>query len=134
VGAQMRSAVRDVAKHFPTAIVSGRCRDKVHCLRHLSRRRKHSTRSHMLINLAFFFLLLRCRCAISSVSRSSTTPAAMAWTSRDQAPMYARSTPHRHLNSLGPPSPSLWLIVVHFLIRICSPSRSCANLQASSSP
>lgn len=27
---QMRAAVRDVAKHFPTAIVSGRCRDKVH--------------------------------------------------------------------------------------------------------
>uniref|UniRef100_A0A453PJ52 Trehalose 6-phosphate phosphatase n=1 Tax=Aegilops tauschii subsp. strangulata TaxID=200361 RepID=A0A453PJ52_AEGTS len=26
----MREAVRDVAKHFPTAIVSGRCRDKVH--------------------------------------------------------------------------------------------------------
>nr|CAB3504063.1 unnamed protein product [Digitaria exilis] len=25
----MRAAVRDVAKHFPTAIVSGRCRDKV---------------------------------------------------------------------------------------------------------
>uniref|UniRef100_A0A453PJ56 Trehalose 6-phosphate phosphatase n=1 Tax=Aegilops tauschii subsp. strangulata TaxID=200361 RepID=A0A453PJ56_AEGTS len=24
----MREAVRDVAKHFPTAIVSGRCRDK----------------------------------------------------------------------------------------------------------
>jgi hypothetical protein len=30
----MRAAVRDVAKHFPTSIVSGRCRDKVHCLRH----------------------------------------------------------------------------------------------------
>jgi len=26
---QMRMAVRSVAKHFPTAIVSGRCRDKV---------------------------------------------------------------------------------------------------------
>uniref|UniRef100_A0ACD5ZJV8 Uncharacterized protein n=1 Tax=Avena sativa TaxID=4498 RepID=A0ACD5ZJV8_AVESA len=26
----MRAAVRDVAKHFPTAIVSGRCRDKVY--------------------------------------------------------------------------------------------------------
>ncbi|CAM0944115.1 unnamed protein product [Alopecurus aequalis] len=26
----MRAAVRDVATHFPTAIVSGRCRDKVH--------------------------------------------------------------------------------------------------------
>jgi len=25
----MRRAVRSVAKHFPTAIVSGRCRDKV---------------------------------------------------------------------------------------------------------
>jgi hypothetical protein len=34
--AQMRAAVRDVAKHFPTSIVSGRCRDKVHCLRHYS--------------------------------------------------------------------------------------------------
>lgn len=29
---QMRAAVRDVAKLFPTAIVSGRCRDKVHSL------------------------------------------------------------------------------------------------------
>lgn len=29
---QMRRAVRSVAKHFPTAIVSGRCRDKVHTL------------------------------------------------------------------------------------------------------
>jgi trehalose 6-phosphate phosphatase len=27
---QMRDAVRSVAQHFPTAIVSGRCRDKVH--------------------------------------------------------------------------------------------------------
>jgi hypothetical protein len=27
---QMRDAVRGVAEHFPTAIVSGRCRDKVH--------------------------------------------------------------------------------------------------------
>jgi trehalose-6-phosphatase len=27
--AQMRAAVREVAKTFPTAIVSGRCRDKV---------------------------------------------------------------------------------------------------------
>ncbi|XP_068650533.1 probable trehalose-phosphate phosphatase C [Aristolochia californica] len=26
----MRSAVRDVAEHFPTAIISGRCRDKVY--------------------------------------------------------------------------------------------------------
>lgn len=26
----MREAVRRVAEHFPTAIVSGRCRDKVH--------------------------------------------------------------------------------------------------------
>jgi hypothetical protein len=26
---QMRMAVRSVAKQFPTAIVSGRCRDKV---------------------------------------------------------------------------------------------------------
>jgi hypothetical protein len=30
VGEQMRAAVRDVATYFPTAIVSGRCRDKVH--------------------------------------------------------------------------------------------------------
>jgi len=29
---QMRQAVRDVAKYFPTAIVSGRCRAKVHFL------------------------------------------------------------------------------------------------------
>lgn len=29
---QMRAAVRDVARYFPTAIVSGRCRDKVHSL------------------------------------------------------------------------------------------------------
>ncbi|GMH00131.1 hypothetical protein Nepgr_001970 [Nepenthes gracilis] len=27
---EMRAAVREVAKHFPTAIVSGRCRDKVY--------------------------------------------------------------------------------------------------------
>lgn len=27
---EMRSAVREVAKHFPTAIVTGRCRDKVY--------------------------------------------------------------------------------------------------------
>lgn len=27
--AQMRSAVGEVARHFPTAIISGRCRDKV---------------------------------------------------------------------------------------------------------
>lgn len=27
---QMREAVRDVARYFPTAIVSGRCRAKVH--------------------------------------------------------------------------------------------------------
>lgn len=27
---QMREAVRDVAKYFPTAIVTGRCRAKVH--------------------------------------------------------------------------------------------------------
>lgn len=26
---EMRSALRDVAKHFPTAIITGRCRDKV---------------------------------------------------------------------------------------------------------
>lgn len=26
----MRDAVRDIASYFPTAIVSGRCRDKVH--------------------------------------------------------------------------------------------------------
>ena len=43
----MRAAVRDVAKHFPTAIVSGRCRDKVHCLRHSSQRRKHLTSSRV---------------------------------------------------------------------------------------
>jgi hypothetical protein len=30
VSPQMREAVRGVAEHFPTAIVSGRCRDKVH--------------------------------------------------------------------------------------------------------
>jgi trehalose 6-phosphate phosphatase len=46
-GPQMRAAVRDVAKHFPTAIVSGRCRDKVHCLRHSSQRRKHLTSSRV---------------------------------------------------------------------------------------
>lgn len=27
---QMREAVREVARHFPTAIVSGRCTEKVH--------------------------------------------------------------------------------------------------------
>jgi hypothetical protein len=31
---QMRMAVRSVAKHFPTAIVSGRCRDKVPTTQH----------------------------------------------------------------------------------------------------
>jgi hypothetical protein len=31
---QMRMAVRSVAKQFPTAIVSGRCRDKVRCSDH----------------------------------------------------------------------------------------------------
>jgi hypothetical protein len=35
VGEQMRAAVRDVATYFPTAIVSGRCRDKVHFTDHL---------------------------------------------------------------------------------------------------
>lgn len=30
--AQMRSAVGEVARHFPTAIISGRCRDKVKLL------------------------------------------------------------------------------------------------------
>jgi trehalose 6-phosphate phosphatase len=33
---QMRDAVRGVAEHFPTAIVSGRCRDKVHSVPNLS--------------------------------------------------------------------------------------------------
>ncbi|XP_059289616.1 probable trehalose-phosphate phosphatase F isoform X2 [Lycium ferocissimum] len=32
ISADMRSAVRDVAKHFPTAIISGRSRDKVYQL------------------------------------------------------------------------------------------------------
>uniref|UniRef100_M1B2X5 Trehalose-6-phosphate synthase n=1 Tax=Solanum tuberosum TaxID=4113 RepID=M1B2X5_SOLTU len=32
ISAEMRSAVRDVAKHFPTAIISGRSRDKVYQL------------------------------------------------------------------------------------------------------
>jgi trehalose 6-phosphate phosphatase len=36
----MRAAVRDVAKHFPTAIVSGRCRDKVHYCLHLRPRNR----------------------------------------------------------------------------------------------
>jgi hypothetical protein len=35
-------------------------------------------------DLVFFILACR-RCATSSASRSSTTPAATAWTSRDQA-------------------------------------------------
>lgn len=30
-GFQMRAAVKSVAKYFPTAIVTGRCIDKVHC-------------------------------------------------------------------------------------------------------
>lgn len=30
VSNQMRATVRDVARYFPTAIVTGRCRDKVH--------------------------------------------------------------------------------------------------------
>ncbi|XP_042506192.1 trehalose-phosphate phosphatase B-like isoform X2 [Macadamia integrifolia] len=30
ISEEMRSAVRDVAEHFPTAIISGRCRDKVY--------------------------------------------------------------------------------------------------------
>lgn len=29
---QMREAVRDVAKYFPTAIVTGRCTEKVHLI------------------------------------------------------------------------------------------------------
>ncbi|KAL5059987.1 hypothetical protein RYX36_031591, partial [Vicia faba] len=28
---KMRGTLRDVAKHFPTAIVTGRCRDKESC-------------------------------------------------------------------------------------------------------
>ncbi|RZR94627.1 hypothetical protein BHM03_00023371 [Ensete ventricosum] len=37
IGIQMRETVRDAARHFPTAIVSGRCRDKVHsCFSYLA--------------------------------------------------------------------------------------------------
>ena len=46
---QMRDAVRGVAQHFPTAIVSGRCRDKVHS--------SANNKSHFLLPGSS-----RCRC------------------------------------------------------------------------
>jgi hypothetical protein len=44
---QMRDAVRRVAEHFPTAIVSGRCRDKVHY---------SDSKNHSSFSSSFFFL------------------------------------------------------------------------------
>jgi hypothetical protein len=142
-GAQMRAAVRDVAKHFPTAIVSRRCRDKVHCLRHcLSQQSAPQT----LGKLARAFIGHWLICLSSSFSRCTGAQLRrplgallrrQPWHGHQGTRLQCTlsSSPHFHLlNPLHSMTLDDQIFPSESLIRTCSPSQCCANLQASSSP
>lgn len=60
----MREAVRDVAKYFPTAIVSGRSRDKVHFIKFLNKIKKIYT----LIYIYIYICWISIYCSLHNVN------------------------------------------------------------------
>ena len=57
---QMRSAVREIGEHFPTAIISGRSRDKVNNAHTTNKIMSWSYMNFFLLTISFFSLYSRC--------------------------------------------------------------------------